>query len=208
MVRQAAFTAVAAASLIAGASMLAVGQPQAPANAPANLRPASSFAGMADNRARSLALFSEAGKVLQHPRCLNCHPATDRPTQTDRMQPHQPLVVRGKDGHGAPAMACGTCHGKANFDPAGVPGDPQWHLAPASMAWQGRSLGQICEQIKDPARNGGKDMAALIHHMAEDGLVGWAWSPGPGRAAAPGTQVEFGAIIKAWADAGAHCPQP
>ena len=28
----------------------------------------------------------------------------------------------------------------------------------------------ICEQIKDPARNGGKDMAALLHHMAEDSL--------------------------------------
>jgi hypothetical protein len=26
----------------------------------------------------SIALFTEAGKVLQHPRCLNCHPANRR----------------------------------------------------------------------------------------------------------------------------------
>jgi hypothetical protein len=74
------------------------------------------------------------------------------------------------------------------------------------MAWQGRSLGQICTQIKDPKRNGGKDMAALIHHMSEDTLVGWAWSPGKGRAPAPGTQAEFGNLIKAWAANGAYCP--
>lgn len=170
------------------------------------LRPASSFAGIADPRTRSIALFEEAGKVLTHPRCMNCHPASDRPLQTDRMRPHQPLVVRGSDGHGAPGMACNTCHGKANFDAARVPGDPNWHLAPAAMAWEGRSLGQICAQIKDPARNGRKDMAALLNHMAEDSLVGWGWSPGADRTPVPGTQVEFGALMRAWADAGAHCP--
>jgi len=74
------------------------------------------------------------------------------------------------------------------------------------MAWQGKSLGQICEQIKDTKRNGGKDMAALIHHMAEDSLVGWGWKPGGNRKPAPGTQAEFGALIKAWADTGAVCP--
>ena len=205
-----AVIAALTAGLVAGATMFAAGQSAGPGRAAAplatELRPASSFTGIANQRERSLALFQEAGKVLQHPRCLNCHPATDRPSQSDRMRPHQPLVVRGKDGHGAPGLACATCHGKANYDPAGVPGDPQWHLAPASMAWQGRSLGQICAQIKDPKRNGGKDMAALIKHMAEDSLVGWGWSPGPGRTAVPGTQAEFGAIIKAWAEAGAHCP--
>ncbi len=184
----------------------APGSPLAASNS--ELRPASSFAAIADQRARSLALFEEAGKVLQHPRCVNCHPAGERPTQTDRMRPHQPLVVRGADGHGAPALPCSTCHGAANYDPAHVPGHPQWHLAPAAMAWEGRSLGQICEQIKDPARNGGTDMAALLHHLAEDSLVGWAWKPGVGRAPAPGTQTVFGELIRAWAEAGAHCPGP
>jgi hypothetical protein len=61
-------------------------------------------------------------------------------------------------------------------------------------------------QIKDKKRNGNRDMAALLHHMGEDTLVGWAWSPGGNRAPAPGTQAEFGALLKAWADSGAHCP--
>ena len=154
------------------------------------LRPAASFASIADQRARSVALFAEAGKVLQHPRCVNCHPVGDRPFQTDRMQPHQPLVVRGKDGNGAPGMACNTCHGAANFDPARVPGDPHWHLAPASMAWEGKTLGYICEQLKDPARNGNKSIAEILRHVATDSLVGWGWSPGPGRTPAPGTNEQ------------------
>ena len=134
-----------------------------------------------DDAGRSVALFREAGKVLQHPRCLNCHPATDRPTQTDAMRPHQPRIVRGgEDGHGPAGLRCSACHPVANFDPARVPGHPDWHLAPRSMAWQGLSLGQICTQLKDPARNGGRDLPALLRHVSEDSLVGWGWSPGSG----------------------------
>jgi hypothetical protein len=202
-----ALTALLSSAIVIGVAFIASGQPR-PRPAPdANaLRAASSFDTIKDKRARSVALFQEAGKVIQHARCVNCHPAGDRPTQTDLMRPHQPLVVRGADGHGAPGMACATCHHATNFDPAGVPGHPEWHVAPVSMAWQGRSLAQICTQIKDPKRNGGKDMAALIHHMSEDTLVGWAWSPGKGRNPAPGTQAAFGDLIKAWAASGAYCP--
>ena len=172
------------------------------------LKPVSSFAGIQNEEERSLALFGEAAKVVTHPRCVNCHPAGDSPRQTDQRRAHQPLVVRGADGHGAPTLACNTCHGPANFDPAHVPGHPEWHLAPLAMAWEGRSLGQICEQIKDRARNGDRDMAALLHHLGEDTLVGWAWTPGVGRTPAPGTQARFGEIMRAWADAGATCPAP
>jgi hypothetical protein len=135
-------------------------QASPPAVAATALRPVSAFAAIADERTRAIALFQEAAKVITHPRCMNCHPAGERPTQTERMQPHQPLVVRGADGHGAPGMMCATCHHAANYDPAGVPGHPDWHLAPLSMGWQGRSVAQICDQIKDRARNGGRDMAA------------------------------------------------
>ena len=76
------------------------------------------------------------------------------------------------------------------------------------MAWQGRSLGEICEQIKDTDRNGGKTLAELIEHMAEDDLVGWGWNPGEGREPVPGTQEAFGDLYKAWAATGAHCPAP
>ena len=158
--------------------------------------------------ARSIALFREAGKVLQHPRCLNCHPAGDRPTQTDRMTPHRPMVIRGAkpEGFGAPGLPCGACHHAANYDESGVPGGPRWHLAPASMAWAGRSLGEICRQIKDPARNGGLNMADLLKHVSENELVGWAWAPGGKRTPAPGTQAGFGALMRAWFESGAVCP--
>ena len=87
-----------------------------------------------------------------------------------------------------------------------MPGHPKWQLAPIEMAWEGQPLGAICEQIKDPARNGGKSMAELLEHMAHDDLVGWGWNPGEGREPAPGNQEVFGALIKAWIDTGAHCP--
>ncbi len=200
-----AAAALLTAGLVTGASLYVSAQ-TAPAAPAATLRAAASFDSIKDRRERSLALFAEAGKVITHPRCMNCHPATERPTQTDAMRPHIPLVVRGQGGMGAPGMTCATCHHEANYDAAGVPGHPKWHLAPAEMAWQGKTLGQICEQIKDRSRNGDMDMAALVHHMAEDDLVGWGWNPGKGRTPAPGTQAGFGQLIKAWADTGAYCP--
>ena len=202
---------LAAAILIAAASIAAAAS-SAPDKTPATvvtagtLKPISAFASIKDRKARSLALFTEVGKVIQHPRCINCHPAGDRPTQTDGMRPHMPWVVRADSGMGAPGLRCQTCHHEKNYDVAGVPGNPKWQLAPAEMAWQGRTLGQICQQIKDPARNGGKDMAAMIDHMARDELVGWGWHPGGKRTPAPGTQQQFGELFKAWAASGASCP--
>ena len=171
-----------------------------------SLKPATDFASIADARERSVAVFQEAGKVIQHPRCLNCHPAGDRPLQNDEGKPHQPLVMRGVDGLGAIGMRCTTCHGASNFEAGRVPGHPKWHIAPIEMAWVGRSLGAICEQVKDPKRNGGMTLEQIIHHMSVDDLVGWAWNPGPGRTPAPGTQKAFGELIHLWVETGAHCP--
>jgi hypothetical protein len=165
-----------------------------------------SFAGITDTAARSAALFTELGKVLTHPRCLNCHPAGDRPLQGETGRLHQPPVERGTDGHGLPAMRCSMCHQQANFDPARVPGHPEWHLAPREMGWQGRTLGEICAQIKDPARNGNRSVEDLVYHIGEDTLVGWAWVPGYGRQPAPGTQKQAGALVEAWVKTGAVCP--
>lgn len=169
------------------------------------LRAPDKFAKISDPASRSAALFIEAGKVLRHPRCLNCHPDGDRPSQGDGY-PHQPAVQRGDDGHGISAMRCATCHQKANFDPAGIPGHPEWHLAPRSMGWQHKSLADICMQLKDASRNGGKTLNQIIEHAARDSLVGWAWKPGAGREPAPGSQASFGALMQAWADSGALCP--
>jgi hypothetical protein len=184
------------------ASIIGLAQQPAP-----GLQPIAAFAGITDPVGRSVAFFKEAGKVIQHPRCLNCHPAGDRPSQKDIMGPHEPPAFRGGDGLGAVGMRCATCHQAENDLASGVPGHANWHLAPASMAWQGKTLRQICEQVQDPNRNGGMDTAKLIPHMGEDTLVGWAWRPGADRTPAPGTQAEFGALVKAWLESGAHCPQ-
>ncbi len=165
-----------------------------------------SFAAISDTAARSAALFAEVGKVLTHPRCVNCHPAGDRPRQTDVGRLHQPPVERGPDGLGLPAMRCPICHHQTNFEPGRVPGNPIWHLAPREMAWEGKTIGEICAQIKDPARNGGRSLEALVEHIGTDHLVGWAWAPGYGRRPAPGTQKEAGALVEAWVKTGAVCP--
>jgi hypothetical protein len=165
-----------------------------------------SFQSIADVNARSAALFTELGKVLTSPRCVNCHPAGERPRQTDNGRLHQPPVWRGVDGFGLESMRCSICHQDANFEPGRMPGHPEWHLAPLEMAWEGKTLAEICSQIKDPERNGGRSVEDLIHHIGEDTLVGWAWAPGYGRTPAPGTQKIAGALVAAWAETGAACP--
>lgn len=192
------FAAVTAASLLAAS--LALSAPAGTLAAP------ESFASISDPTARSAAYFTELSKVLTNPRCTNCHPATDRPRQGDGARLHQPPVFRGPDGMGLASLRCNACHGAANFDPAGVPGHPHWHLAPAEMGWEGRTPTEICVQIKDPKRNGGRTVEDLIAHIGDDTLVGWAWAPGPGRTPAPGTQKEARALVEAWVKSGAACP--
>lgn len=176
------------------------------------LKPVSAFSMVRDERARSVALFTEAARVIQSPRCMNCHPATRQPTQGDDLHAHVPLMHSGPGEHGVPGLPCKSCHGDANVATlassiASIPGQSHWALAPASMAWQGKSLREICLQLKDGARNGGRSLPKIHEHMTTDPLVGWAWHPGAGRSPAPGTQVQFGTLIEAWISAGAHCPQ-
>ena len=137
-----------------------------------DLRAPDSFSTIVDENQRSRALFMELGKVLSHPRCMNCHPVGDRPRQGDHGRLHQPPVARGPDGLGLDSLRCSICHQESNFDPGRVPGHPEWHLAPLEMGWQGKSLHDICIQIKDPARIGGRSLADLIGHIGDDTLVG------------------------------------
>jgi hypothetical protein len=187
--------------------------PRAIAQVSESLRPPSAFTDIADRAARSRALFAEAAKVITSPRCMNCHPAGDNPSQGDNEHVHKPAAFRGEAGVGVPGLPCAACHTDKNFPLSvgeasyqSIPGHPRWGLAPIEMAWQGKSPDQICRQIKDPAHNGGRSLALLQEHMAKDDLVGWAWHPGAGRRPAPGTQEEFGAIVAAWIDTGAECP--
>src|ERR1700746_3490449 len=57
---------------------LLTGTPDAVADQSDSLATPESFASIADEATRSAALFTELGKVLTHPRCVNCHPAGDR----------------------------------------------------------------------------------------------------------------------------------
>ena len=196
-----------AKAFVAAALLMAMlNSPAVSGDRSTSLAPPESFAAISDTAARSAALFIEVGKVLTDPRCVNCHPAGDRPHQGELGRLHQPPVERGPDGFGLAAMRCPICHQSANFDPAGVPGDPAWHLAPREMGWEGKTLRQICLQIKDPERNGGRSLEEIVHHIATDHLVGWAWAPGSGRRPAPGTQQQAGALIEAWLRGGAVCP--
>ena len=145
-----------------------------PTGQPRDRRKASTA--IADTAARSAALFTELGKVLTHPRCVNCHPAGDRPRQGDEGRLHQPPVARGPDGHGLEAMRCPICHQQANFEPGRMPGHPEWHLAPREMAWEGKTLAEICAQIKDPGAT-----APVASETSSITSAPTRWSAGPGR---------------------------
>jgi len=178
------------------------------------LRPPSAFSGIADHTERSRALFAESAKVLTSPRCMNCHPAGDHPLQGDDHHRHDPPVERGASGDGIPGAPCAACHTSRTVDlfPGAVapfrsiPGHPRWELAPREMAWEGKSVGDICRQLKDTKRNSGHELAVIHDHLATDDLVAYGWHPGAGRAPAPGTQQELGEIIQGWIDSGAECP--
>lgn len=168
------------------------------------LKGVAEFAQIQDDSRRSVALFQEMGKVILSPRCVNCHSASDRPLQSERGIPHQPAVVRGDDGFGAPGLPCSACHGETNF--RNMPGAPKWSMPPLEMAWQDRTLGQICEQLKDQAKNGGKSHADLLEHIKHDKLVGYGWQPPGQLTPAAGSQALMGELFEAWLDSGATCP--
>ncbi|WP_224367598.1 Isoquinoline 1-oxidoreductase subunit [Hyalangium versicolor] len=179
-----------------------------PPVAPNELRAPEAFGAISDRAERSKALFLEASRVMLHPRCSNCHPDGDSPYQGvgADWKPHDPPVVRGPKDQGVVGMQCTGCHQDRNLEQSRVPGAPNWHLAPRSMAWTGRTPRAVCEQLKDTSRNGGKTLAQIVEHNAHDELVGWGWKPGWGREPAPGSQERFGAIVAAWVETGAECP--
>jgi hypothetical protein len=185
----------------------AANQPPPPPPPTAGLQSPSAFDGIADTTARSRALFAEMSKVLMSPRCVNCHTPDESPRQGDAHEFHDPPVVRGTGDRGVAGMMCTGCHQDHNIELARVPGAPDWHLAPLTMVWLGKSSAQICTQIKDTAKNGGKSLAQIQDHLAHDPLVAWGWTPGSDRKPAPGTQAELGALAQAWVQTGAACPE-
>ncbi|HLL03258.1 MAG TPA: Isoquinoline 1-oxidoreductase subunit [Myxococcaceae bacterium] len=174
--------------------------------------PPSDPVGQKPDQATGVAAFATVRAVLQHPRCQNCHPAGDAPLQGDEGRVHAMNVLRGPTGHGMAGAECTTCHGPANppsnygrHVPPGVA--KAWHMPKPEekLVFVGLKPRELCEQVKDPARNGGMDMAALRVHL-EDPLVTWGWNPGFGRAPVSTPYATFIAAWETWAAAGAPCP--
>lgn len=171
-----------------------------------------------DGASGGLAAWAKAYEVFSSPRCANCHaPEDNRPRWSGASYApfppgqdwrfHAMNIDGGQSRIGAETLPCSTCHQKTNSaTPHGPPGAPTWALAPVEMVWWKKSSAEICAQIKDPARNGGRTLAEIADHVAHDPLVQWGWDPGPGREPAPYTSAEIAEAITAWAGAGAPCP--
>jgi len=135
----------------------------------------------------------------------------DRPLQGEDSHHHNFGVERGPDNHGVAALKCSSCHQAENNNYSGVPGAPEWSLAPLAMQWEGLSRVEIARSILDPKRNGGRTLDETVHHLTEHELVLWAWEPGVDdegnpREKPPVTKEDYIAAVKAWAAAGAPIP--
>ena len=169
------------------------------------------------NRADGLAAWEQVYSVLISPRCINCHTATNYPQQGDNRERHFANVVRGgPEGKGVPGLNCVSCHQQSNADSTGVPGNPNWHLAPLSMKWQDLndnplSSAAVCRAVTDRSKNHNLDGPGLLKHHAEDSLVLWAWNPGRRpdgsiRTLPPLSHEQFAAATRRWVEAGTPCP--
>ena len=164
--------------------------------------------GKDDARAREL--FASIIPVLKHPRCLNCHATGDYPRQGDDSHIHTQNVRRGSDGRGLYGQKCSACHQQQNVVGRNMPpGAPHWQLPPARspMIWEGKTPGEICQQIKDPKQNNGKTIRQIVKHVTADKLVLWGWNPGERRPLPPMRHDEFARRFQDWAQFGAACPK-
>lgn len=201
-----------AGAAFAGAFVYSVNRPDPQPNAKSVPIQAAPSAVVNPLRSESEAAFVQVATVLTHPRCQNCHTLTDFPRQTDSRRRHAMNVRRGPDGHGLPGMTCATCHGSANNTASNVPGVEveEWHLAPLSMGWEGLTLTQMCRNLKDATKNGGRSGKEVIDHL-DTHLVQWGWHPGADlsgrpRSIPPLSHAEFVSVARRWVETGAECP--
>ena len=150
--------------------------------------------------------------VLTHKRCVNCHPSNDIPKQGEDSHAHMFGVARGSDNHGTGVLSCNTCHQAENNNYSGVPGAPEWSLAPIEMAWEGLSRAEIARSMMDPAINGGRSHEEIEHHLTEHELVLWAFEPGvnaagEAREVPPVSKEDYIAAVKEWIEHGAIIPE-
>jgi len=179
-----------------------------------------------------LAVWDKIYEIFSHPRCANCHVGPDNvpmwsgPEYGPTARPHGMHIAGGGDGRtGVEHIACSSCHTQPGSQlphgpPGAPPGAPEWQLPPISMEWFGKSSAEICAQIKDPTRNGGRTIIpvdpehrslsplykSVSEHIEGDPLVAWGWDPGPGREKAPDSLADLIKFFEEWDKAGAPCP--
>ena len=164
--------------------------------------------------------WSRVYEVTSHPRCANCHTdPSDRPMWSGpsygETRQHGMNIQAGESRIGAETLQCSTCHTTKNEDWDNANGTPHaaprvamgWQLAPVEADWFGRSTEEICAQLRDPDRNGGRTLIDLAEHLNHDLILHWAWSPGGGREPAPYSLQEHVNDILDWGVAGMPCPQ-
>lgn len=161
-----------------------------------------------------LAAFDRIYEVTSHPRCSNCHVGADNIPMWSgpsygTTRPHGMNVNAGASRIGAETLQCATCHAYSETGNDMPHAAPQvamtWMLPPPEAAWFGKSTEEICTQLRDPERNGGRDMMDLAAHLDHDLILHWAWSPGGGREPAPYSLQEHVNDILMWGVAGMPC---
>lgn len=167
-----------------------------------------------------LAAWNRIYEVASHPRCANCH--TDDQNlpmwsgkEYGKTRVHGMHIDAGESRIGAETLECSTCHAisaRPNTVPHAAPHTGlDWQLAPVEFVWFDRDSPTICQQMRDPERNGGRDGEGLIDHILHDadvhGFIAWGFEPGAGREPAPGSLQEHLDDVVTWTAAGMPCPE-
>ena len=175
-----------------------------------------------------LALESGADPVIILSKADLCETVEDRRLEVEAIAPGVPVarinmpVRPDAEARRHPAQAEEQRKSRPRLHPAvpkdstGVPGNPNWHLAPLSMKWQDLndnplSSAAVCRAVTDRSKNHNLDGPGLLKHHAEDSLVLWAWNPGRRpdgsiRTLPPMSHQQFVAATRRWVEAGTPCP--
>lgn len=170
------------------------------------------------SKVEGLKAWARIYEVASHPRCANCHVGpSDRPMWSGpsygQARPHGMNIYAGASRIGAETVLCSTCHvdvtatGRGNPVPHAAPRVAgSWRLAPAEADWYGKSSNEICQQLRDPARNGNRNFRELAEHLGHDRILHWGWNPGGNREPAPRTLQDHIDDVLRWGVAGMPCP--
>ena len=165
---------------------------------------------------QGLRAWSRVYEVASHPRCSNCHVGpSNRPMWSGpsygKTRRHGMNINAGDSRMGVEFLQCSTCHALREYGINDRPhAAPQvalnWRLAPVEAEWFGKSTTEVCAQLSDEDRNGGRSYLEIAEHLDHDLILHWAWNSGGGRDPAPYNLQEHVNDVLAWGVAGMPCP--